>query len=125
MKDRLKSAVSGLSFCLTWWVIYSSPFARILDGFVVATLVGGIVWMTWDIYRWMYRGRVLGPTELAIKPQYPRAVVGVPFAVLASTLVIVTSGWHPPFPSRALGGICCCRWRGCSRSLVGHAYESY
>jgi len=95
MKDRLKSTVSGLGFCLAWLVIYRSPFARILDGFVLATLVGGIVWMTWDLYRWVYRGRLLGPTELAIKPQYPRAVVGLPFALLASTLVIVTSGGAP------------------------------
>jgi hypothetical protein len=46
MRRRLKSRVSGLAFGLAWWAVYRSPFARIIDVFVVAALAGGIVWMT-------------------------------------------------------------------------------
>jgi hypothetical protein len=117
MRRRLKSTVSGLAFGLAWWAVYTSPFARIMDVFVMAALAGGIVWMTWDLYKWMFRRRVLGPMQLAIKPQFPRAVFGLPFAALAGTLVFVVSGWQSGFAARrwealalVAGGVIAALW---------------
>jgi hypothetical protein len=99
MKRSLKDLVSGLAFALVWWAIYISAFARLVDVFVVAAIAGAIVWMTWDLFKWMCRGRALGPSELSTKPQFPWAVFGIPFAGLASTLLLVALGRRSGFPS--------------------------
>ena len=77
MRRSFKHLVSGLAFGLVWWATYRSPFARVLDVFVVAAIAGAIVWMIWDLFKWMCRGRVLGSTELSTKPQYPWSVFAV------------------------------------------------
>jgi hypothetical protein len=119
MRRSFKHLVSVLAFALVWWAIYSSPFARLLDVIVVAAIAGAIVWMTWDLFKWMCRGRVLGPTELSTKPQYPWSVFAVPFAALASTLLLVALGRRSGFPAGrweglavAVGGAVATLWSG-------------
>ena len=65
MRDSFKHLVSGLAFALVWWAIYSSPFARLLDVFVVAAIAGAIVWMSWDLFKWMCCG------ALSVLRNYP------------------------------------------------------
>jgi hypothetical protein len=60
MRRSFKHLVSGLAFALVWWAAYRSPFARVLDVFVVAAIAGAIAWMIWDLFKWICRGRVLG-----------------------------------------------------------------
>jgi hypothetical protein len=111
MSRRFKHLVSGLAFALVWWAIYRSQFAPVLDIFVMAAIAGAIVWMTWDLFKWMCRGRVLGPTELSTKPQFPWSVFAVPFAALASTLLFFALGRRSGF----LAG----RWEGLAVVGVG------
>jgi hypothetical protein len=119
MRHRFKHLVCGLAFALVWWAIYRSPFARVLDVFVVAAIAGAIVWMTWDLFKWMCRARVLGPTELSTRPQFPWAVFGIPFAGLASTLLLVALGRRSGFPAGrweelavVVGGVVATLWTG-------------
>src|ERR1700692_4564021 len=119
MRDSFKHLVSGLAFALVWWAIYSSPFARLLDVFVVAASAGAIVWMSWDLFKWMCCGRALGPSELSTKPQFPWAVFCIPFAGLASTLLLVALGRQSGFPAGrweelavVVGGVVATLWTG-------------
>jgi len=111
--------VSGLAFALLWWAIYSSPFARLLDVIVVAAIAGAMVWMTWDLFKWMCRRRVLGPSELCTKPQYPWSLFVVPFAVLASALLLVALVRRSGLPAGrweelvvVAGGVVAALWSG-------------
>jgi hypothetical protein len=99
MTPKFKRLLSGLAFSLVWWAIHSSPFARLLDAFVIAPLAGAVVWMTWDLFQWMRRGRRLGPRQLSTNPQFPRAVFAVPFATLAGTFLLVALGRRSGFPA--------------------------
>jgi hypothetical protein len=116
---RFKHLVSGLVFALVWWVIYRSPLARVLDVFVMAAIAGAIVWITWDLFNWMRRSRVLGPTELSTKPQFPWPVFAVPFAALASTLLFFALGRRSGFLAGrwqglavVVGGVVAALWSG-------------
>src|SRR6266567_4690832 len=108
MKRRLKSAAfelaSGLATGLALWAVYRGPFARIVNVLLAGSLAGGIAWMIRDLYKWMYRGRMLGATELAIKPQFPRAMFAFPVVALAGPIVLVASGMLSRFPAgRSVG----------------------
>jgi hypothetical protein len=119
MTRSFKHLVSGLAFALVWWAAYRSPFARVLDVFAVAAIAGAIAWMIWDLFKWIRRGRVLGSIELSTKPQYPWSVFAVPFAALASTLLLVALVRRSGFPAGRweelvviVGGVVAALWSG-------------